>query len=158
MIVSGFGPKATDLAARIGDGYANTSPSKELVDRYRSGGGRGDAQAGLKVCWGSDGKAAAELAHRLWRSSGVPGELSQELRMPAHFDQASELVTVDAVAEKMPCGPDLEPIVGLVQKYVDAGFDRIYLNQIGPDQDGFFKFFGDELAPSLRDIGVTPAS
>jgi G6PDH family F420-dependent oxidoreductase len=157
VIVSGFGPKATDLAARVGDGYANTSPSKELVHRYKDGGGRGETQAGLKVCWGPDAREAAELAHKLWRSSGVPGELSQELRMPAHFDQASELVTVDAVAEKMPCGPDVDPIVEAVTKYVDAGFDRIYLNQIGPDQEGFFKFFADELAPALREIGAEPA-
>ena len=53
VLVSGFGPHSTDLAARIGDGYINTKPDKDLVDRYRRGGGRGPASAGLKVCWGS---------------------------------------------------------------------------------------------------------
>jgi G6PDH family F420-dependent oxidoreductase len=156
--VSGFGPKATDLAAKIGDGYVSTKPDKDLVDRYRAAGGRGLASAGLKLCWGPDARKAAEMAHRLWRSSGVPGELSQELRVPALFDQASELVTVDAIAEKMPCGPDPEPVVELVGRYLEAGYDRIYLNQIGPDQDGFFRFFTDELAPALADLGAAPDS
>ena len=30
-----------------------------------------------------DEEECATLAHRLWRTSGVPGELSQELRTPA---------------------------------------------------------------------------
>src|SRR5215210_968680 len=33
--VSGFGPKATELAARIGDGFVSVAPNKDLVDLYR---------------------------------------------------------------------------------------------------------------------------
>jgi G6PDH family F420-dependent oxidoreductase len=156
VVVSGFGPKATDLAARIGDGYANAKPDKDLVDRYRRGGGQGLASAGLKICWAPDRRKAAELAHKLWRSSGVPGELSQELRTPALFEQAAQMVSVEAIADKMPCGPDPKPVVDAVQSYLDAGFDRIYLNQIGPDQEGFFRFFADELVPALAELGATP--
>ena len=157
IVVSAFGPKATRLAARIGDGVASTKPDRDLLDLYRSEGGSGEASAGIKLCWAQDSDDAARLAHRLWRTAGVPGELSQELRTPAHFDQAAELVDVDMVAGKIPCGPDVEPIVEVVQQYVDAGFDRVYLNQIGPDQEGFFRFFTRELQPTLRDIGAKAA-
>lgn len=155
VLVSGFGPKATDLAARIGDGYVNTSPATDLVRRYRDGGGRGTADGALKVSWGPDKDDCAKLAHRLWRTGGVPGELKQELRTPALFDQAASMVSVEAMAEHMPCGPDVEPIVKAAKEYVDAGFDRVYITQIGPDQAGFFEFFTRELAPALGDIGVT---
>jgi G6PDH family F420-dependent oxidoreductase len=154
ILVSGFGPKATERAAKIGDGYISTMPNGDLVDLYRRKGGKGDASAGIKICWGNDAEAAASLAHHLWRNTGVPGELSQELRSPAHFDQASEIVDVEMIADKMPVGPDVEPVVKAVAQYVDAGFDRIYLNQIGPDQDGFFRFFTKELLPALRDLGA----
>jgi len=154
VVVSAFGPKAARLAARIGNGLASTKPDKELLELYRDKGGTGAASAGIKLCWAPNAGDAAQLAHRLWRTTGVPGELSQELRTPAHFDQAAQLVDVDMVADKIPCGPDVEPVVDIVQKYVDAGFDRVYLNQIGPDQDGFFRFFTDELLPALRDIGA----
>jgi G6PDH family F420-dependent oxidoreductase len=152
VIVSGFGPKATELAARIGDGYASTSPDESLVERYREHGGRGDAQAALKVCWGPDTDKCARLAHHLWRTSGVPGELSQELRTPAHFEQASSLVTLESTAEHTPCGPDPEPIVEHATRYRDAGFDRLYLNQIGPEQDDFFDFYEKELSTLLADL------
>jgi G6PDH family F420-dependent oxidoreductase len=154
VLVSGFGPKATDLAARVGDGYVNTSPAKGLVKRYRDHGGRGTANGSLKLCWGSDRDECAKLAHRVWRTSGVPGELSQELRTPALFDQAASMVSVEAMAEHMPCGPDVEPIVTAAKEYLDAGFDRLYLTQVGPEQAAFFEFFIHELAPALSEIGV----
>jgi G6PDH family F420-dependent oxidoreductase len=150
--VSGFGPKATALAARIADGYVSTSPDGDLVAQYRAEGGRGPASAGLKVCWGPDERGCAELAHRLWRTSGVPGELSQELRSPAHFDQAASLVSVDAVAEAMPCGPDIDRIVEAARAYADAGFDRLYVSQVGPDQRGFFDIYKSELADRLAEL------
>src|SRR5215218_1563596 len=55
ILVSGFGPKAIDLAARIGDGYCGVMPDAEIVDRFRSGGGEGKlVQGGTKVCFGAD--------------------------------------------------------------------------------------------------------
>jgi G6PDH family F420-dependent oxidoreductase len=152
VLVSGFGPKATTLAAHIGDGYVQTSPDKDLVERYRSEGGTGPACAGVKICWGPDRDECARLAHKLWRTSGVPGELSQELRTPALFEQAAEVVTVDSIADKIPCGPDVEPIVDVVKKYVDAGFDRVFVNQIGPLQEEFFAFYRRELAGALDQL------
>jgi G6PDH family F420-dependent oxidoreductase len=153
VYVSGFGPKATDVAARIGDGYVNTSPSKELVQRYVDGGGKGPKMAGMKVCWGEDEETCLKMAHDLWRTSGVPGELSQELPTPEHFEQASELVTPESLTEKIPCGPDPEKIASVIQKYVDAGYDELYINQIGPDQEGFFDMFKRDLAPRFAGGG-----
>jgi hypothetical protein len=72
------------------------------------------------------------------------------------FDQASTLVTVDSMAERMPCGPEVGPIVDAVREYRDAGFDRLFINQIGHDQKAFFDFFAADLAPALAEIGVTP--
>ncbi|MEY2580395.1 MAG: hypothetical protein QOE09_244 [Ilumatobacteraceae bacterium] len=156
VLVSGFGSKSTDLAARIGDGYVTTSPDKKHVGRYKSKGGKGTISGSLKICWGPDRDECAKLAHCMWRTSGLPGQLAQELRTPAIFDQAAELVPVESMAEHMPCGPDVEPIVAALKEYVEAGFDRVYLGQVGPDQDGFFGFFNNELAPALADIGMKP--
>lgn len=112
IVVSGFGPKAADLAGRIGDGYACTGPAADLVDAITAGGGEGKpVEAGVKVCWNDDEGASRKLAHELWAQSGAPGELNQELPMPAHFEQATELVTEDLVAESVVCGPDPERYV-----------------------------------------------
>jgi G6PDH family F420-dependent oxidoreductase len=149
VLISGFGPKATDLAARIGDGYINTSPDAELLTRYRDGGGKGPTMAGVKVCWGDDEQTCVKRAHETWRSSGVPGQLSQDLQTPEHFEMASELVTPEMIGEKIPCGPDPERHASVIRKYVEAGFDEIYISQIGPEQEGFFDFYRRELGPLL---------
>ncbi|MCU1503937.1 MAG: class F420-dependent oxidoreductase [Ilumatobacteraceae bacterium] len=149
IMVSAFGPKAVRLAARVGDGYVNTSPSAELVAAYRQAGGRGPISGGVKICWGPDADTCAKIAHRLWRTGGVPGELSQELRTPALFEQAASNVTVEDMQAAMACGPDVGPIIDAVRPYVDAGFDRVYITQIGREQAGFFSFYAKELQPAL---------
>jgi alkanesulfonate monooxygenase SsuD/methylene tetrahydromethanopterin reductase-like flavin-dependent oxidoreductase (luciferase family) len=73
ILVSGFGPQAIKLAARIGDGFCTTSPDKEAVDRYRSEGGRGPVHAGTKVCFMADEDEARATAHRLWAQRGAAG-------------------------------------------------------------------------------------
>ena len=149
ILVSGFGPKAADLAARIGDGFVTVQPDRDLLERYRASAGKGRAIAALKVCWDQDEQRARKLAHQLWRTEGVEGQLSQELPMPSHFQAAAALVTEDIVAETVACGPDPERHLKAITKYLDAGFDEVYINQIGPEQEGFFHFYERELRPKL---------
>ncbi len=149
IYVSGFGPDATELAGRIGDGYINTSPSHELLDHYTKSGGQGPKLAAMKICYCPDETTARKLAHRRWKTSGLAGQLSQELAMPSHFEAASELVTEDLVSQSITSGPDPEQHLAAIQKYVDAGYDEIYITQVGDDQDGFLKFFAKELQPRL---------
>ena len=40
-----------------------------------------------------------------------------------------------------------------MKEYVDAGFDEIYVHQIGPDQDGFFRFWQSSIVPRLGELG-----
>jgi G6PDH family F420-dependent oxidoreductase len=152
VLVSGFGPKATELAARIGDGYINTSPDAELVELYRKNGGQGPLQAGVKVCWAEDADQARKTVHRLWANSALPGEAAQVLPNPQHFEQLSALVTEDAAVKGMAHGPDVSAYVDSVRQYVEAGFDEVYLSQIGPDQEGFFRFWETELRAALADL------
>jgi G6PDH family F420-dependent oxidoreductase len=147
ILVSGFGPKSVDLAARIGDGYVTTMPDKDLIQRFRANGGAGKpVQAGTKVCYGPDEAEARRTAHRLWPNEVLPGELAQVLSTPEHFEQASSLVTEDMVAESVPCGPDLDRHRQAIQEYADAGVDELYVQQIGGG-DEFFEVYAREVLP-----------
>src|SRR4051794_28917694 len=145
ILVSGFGPKAITLAAKIGDGFCTTSPEKEHIDLYRSEGGKGPVHAGTKVCYGKDEEQARQTALRLWPNEGLPGELAQILPTPSHFEQATQLVTPDQL--EVPMGPDLEQHAAALQEYADAGVDELFVQQIGPDQDAFFDEWARELLP-----------
>ncbi len=157
IFVSGFGPKATRLAGRIGDGYISTSPDPELIDTFRTAGGGGKPmQAGYKVCWGTDDATSVQTAHRLWANAGVPGELSQVLPSPKHFEQASELVTEEMTRDSMAYGADHARHVDAFRPFAEAGFDDIYIAQMGGREpgtsiDGFFEFYR-ALLPELRTL------
>ncbi|MBA3286803.1 MAG: TIGR03557 family F420-dependent LLM class oxidoreductase [Acidimicrobiia bacterium] len=150
IVVSAFGPKAAELAGRIGDGLWTTGADEEVLSAFREAGGSGPIWAQMSLCWAEDADEALATAHLVWPTTGVPGQLSQDLPTPAHFEQASSIVTPEMVAESTPCGPDPAPILEKVQELVDAGVDHVYFHQIGPDQEGFAKFWAKELQPHVR--------
>lgn len=150
VYISGFGPKATELAARIGDGYINTSPEAELVTQFKESSGGKPAQGGGKVSWAPTEDEGVEHAHRLWRTSGLPGELAQVLPSPRHFEQAAELVTPEMMRESLVCGPDIDRHVEMMTEYVDAGYDEVYVANMGPHWRDMIRAYGDEVLPRLR--------
>ncbi|MEW2114019.1 TIGR03557 family F420-dependent LLM class oxidoreductase [Streptomyces sp. NPDC005474] len=148
--VSGFGPQATALAARVGDGYITMGPDEELTTQFRKGGGgSGLVSGGTKVCYGPDREDAVRTAHRLWSSQLLPGEMAQILPTPSHFEQLEPLVTESMVSENTVCGADVDEHVSALSAFADAGFDRVYVSQIGPDQRGFFDFYRTKVLPQL---------
>ncbi len=54
------------------------------------------------------------------------------------------------VAERVVCGPDPERHRAEIRQFADAGFDHVYVHQVGPDQEGFFRFYADEVLPKLQ--------
>jgi coenzyme F420-dependent glucose-6-phosphate dehydrogenase len=153
VIVSAFGPKAAALAARIGDGYWGTSPDKEVVARFDEAGGKGPKYAQMDLCWAEDEDSARKTVHTVWPNAGIQGQLAQDLPTWNHFEQAADMLTEDQVVGPLPCGPDVGKVLESVRQYLDAGYDHLYFHQIGPDQDGFFRFWESELQPALGDLG-----
>src|SRR3954470_4707715 len=143
VLVSGFGPKAIRLAARIGDGFCTTESDPEAIGLYRSEGGTGPVHAGTKVCFMRDEDEARKTAHRLWPNEGLPGELAQVLPTPSHFEQACSLVKPDDLSS--PVGPDLDRHIASIREYEEAGVDELFVQQIGPEQALFF----EEWAPAV---------
>src|SRR3954451_1303718 len=102
VYVSGFGPRATRFAAEHGDGYVTTSAEHELIDLFRSEAPGKPVTAGAKACVAGSVEEAEKIAFKLWPTSGLPGELSQILPTPAHFEQAVELVQPEQVTGSIP--------------------------------------------------------
>ena len=152
VVISAFGPKAADLAARLGDGYWGTSPSKEVVDRFADAGGKGPRYGQVNVCWATDAADARKTVHEIWPNGGIQGQLAQDLPTWSHFEEASAMVTEEDATSSTPCGPEVEPVVESVRTYIDAGYDHIHFHQVGPDQEGFLRFWQSELQPALKSL------
>ncbi|HET7655294.1 MAG TPA: TIGR03557 family F420-dependent LLM class oxidoreductase [Acidimicrobiales bacterium] len=149
IYVAASGTKSAELAGRIGDGLVSTAPKPDVVQTWKKAGGTGPAYAHLTVCWAGDADTAKKTLYDRWPNAGVKGELSQELPLPAHFEQAAQMVTPDDLAQSLPHGPDPEAYLQSIAEYVDAGFTHLYFHQVGDDQEGWFRFWEKELAPNV---------
>ncbi|MBO0844977.1 MAG: TIGR03557 family F420-dependent LLM class oxidoreductase [Nocardioides sp.] len=140
-----FAPVADHLIAvepradlvRLWDDVVDTTPGRKVGQ--------------LPVCWGEDRDACLDRAHELFRWFGGGWKVNAELPGTDAFAGASQFVTKDDIADSIPCGPELDPIVAAVREFEDAGFTDIALVQIGDESQGdFLKVAEGELLPALR--------
>ena len=150
IMMAASGTNSAAMAGRIGDGLINTSPDADVVKAFREAGGGNKPRYGqLTVCWASTREEAVETAYKIWPNSGLKGDLNTELRTVKHFEQVTAMVKKEELAERVICGPDPEPYVQALQEFLDAGYDHLYIHQVGPDQAGFFNFYTQELRDHL---------
>jgi G6PDH family F420-dependent oxidoreductase len=155
VYVSGFGPKAIGLAAKIGDGFVSTKPAANDVAQFRKlGGGDKPCQGGYKACYAPTDDDAVRIALEKWPTVGVPGELSQVLPSPRHFEQVADLVTEEHIKKAFAYGKDPARHLEMISKYGEAGFDEVYVSNTGPYQREFFDLYSREVLPKLRGGGA----
>ena len=92
-------------------------------------------------------------AHRLWSNAGLPGELAQVLPSPRHFEQASTLVTEESTRSSVVAGPHVAAHLEQIEKYEQAGFDELYVANMGPHALDMIEFYGREVLPAAHATG-----
>jgi len=150
LSVAAAKPLAAEMAGRLADSFINTAPDPEPIERFESAGGQGKPKYGqITGCWAASEEEGAKTTCEIWPNAALGGDLGYELPLPAHFEQATQDVTPDQIAESIPCGPDPERWLQDIREYEQAGYTHIYFHQIGYDQEGFLRFWSDELQPRL---------
>lgn len=153
IMVAASGPVSADLAGRLGDGLISAVADGELVRQFDASGGSGKPKFGqIHVCWAADESEAVRTAHRQWPTAAIKGSFTLEMPLPSHFEEVTNLVTEEQVAQKIVCGPDPQRHIDAIQQYIDAGFDHIFVHQVGHDQEGFFRFFEREILPHFYEV------
>ena len=148
VAIAAAGPTAASLAGRLGDALVATTPDPDLVAAFNEAGGEGKPCYGqLTVCYAPTREEAVTTAFEHWRNGGLGGDLAQELGLPRHFRQATELLSPEDVAERIVCGNDLDEHRAALEEFADAGFDRVYVHQVGPKQEPFFEFYERQILP-----------
>ena len=150
IVVAGSGSASAKLAAELGDGLFATEAKPDLVQKYRGFGGSGPLYAEVPMSWATDEEQAVQAAWETSRWAVTGWKVMSELPNPVNFEAASATVTADDIRKQFSVGPDAEAHLAAVQKYVDAGFDRLVLQNTGPDPEGFIDFFAKELAGQVR--------
>lgn len=148
VLVAGGGAKSTEAAGQIGDGFIGVAPKAKLIEQFEAAGGADKPRYGqVTVCWAESEEEARCIVNKVWPNSGLAGELNQELRTVAHFEQAVKTLSEAQRTKNIACGPDPQKHLASIYEFIDAGYDHVYVHQIGWDQDGFFRFYQQEILP-----------
>jgi coenzyme F420-dependent glucose-6-phosphate dehydrogenase len=159
IFVAGSSKKSAKLAGQLGDGFFGVAPSQTLVEVFEGAGGRGKPRVGqIHVCWADTREEALDTAYKWWPNAALQGALLSELLHPTHFEQALTLARPDDVASSVALGPDPEMHLQAIASFASVGFNEVHVHQIGPDQEGFFRFYEQEIFPRLPNVVSAPLS
>ena len=115
MLVAAAAPASARLAASV-DGLIATGPDEEVFEAFESAGGREKPRIGqITVCWDEDEQRAKETARQQWPETILNWDSRSAIPTPETFEDATQKVTVDDVAEHIICGADAGRIVDAAQ-------------------------------------------
>ncbi|HZJ03989.1 MAG TPA: TIGR03557 family F420-dependent LLM class oxidoreductase [Nocardioidaceae bacterium] len=152
------GKQSISKFAPLADALVAVEPDAGLVRDWDQASGSGSPGGGnrkigqIPVCWNPSNDEAVARAHEQFRWFGGGWKVNAELPGTAAFAGATQFIRPEDVAQSIPCGPEVGPIVEAVSAYWEAGFTDVALVQIGDQgQDDFLKFAESELLPALRE-------
>lgn len=157
IVVSATGEEAARTAAAIGDGVMSTKPDPDVVRAYREAGGGGPTYSMVHVLVHEDRDEALRLAREWWPNSVIPGAASTEFAVPEHYEPLGDVIPDQKFLDTYVLGADLEDHVAELQKHFDAGYERVAVHQIGPDQETCFRFYAEEVLPRVERVTVGAA-
>jgi probable non-F420 flavinoid oxidoreductase len=129
---------------------------RQMINAYRSRGGRGPLRLQVHLCWDPSEERAQAIALDQWRTNTFPPPVSWDLESVELFDIAGEHVGMEQVREVVLVSSELGRHTQWLQEYVDLGFDELYLHHVGKEQSGFIDAFGAKVLPQLG-AGPPPA-
>ena len=155
IYIAAPGPDSATLAGDVGDGLISTAPDKEIVQSFTKAGGKSKPRFGqMTVCWAASVEKAKKTALKYWPTGAVPGAVKMELALPSQLKAAADLVKEDDIVKEIVCGPDPKEHLNEIQKYARAGFDYIYVHQVGPQQEECIRFYENEIFPALGKLAA----
>ncbi len=103
----------------------------------------------LHMSWADTDEQALENAMTEWPNGGMKFGKA-DIRSPHDFAQMAKLVRADDFEGRMVISSDPDVHRAEIQKYVDLGFDRVYLHNVGRNQAEWIEVFGRDVLPKLK--------
>jgi G6PDH family F420-dependent oxidoreductase len=152
IYVAAGGKRSAELAGEMADGLIGVTPDAKTIEVFRGSGGTGKPCVGqLTLSLAATVDEAVENALEWWPNAMVPSAILTELARPSDFEAvATASASPHGMQDAVLCADGADTIVAAVERYVGAGFDTVYLHQIGPDQDRLLDLAAAELLPHFR--------
>lgn len=140
IVVAAAAENAAHVAARLGDGYMNTSADEEIVKVYEKAGGKGPKYGKVTGCFAPSEETAKKFAKDRSPNTAMGGSLSQELALPRDFEAVAELVREDDLEGSLVLGDDPTMWREKIDEFERAGFTHVCLHDVSTNQQDFIEF------------------
>ncbi len=102
----------------------------------------------LHLSWAATDEQAVRNAMEEWPNGGMKFPKA-DIRSPGDFEQMAKLVRPEDFEGRMLMSADPERHRKEIQKFLNMGFDQIYLHNVGRNQVEWLEVFGREVLPKL---------
>lgn len=102
----------------------------------------------LHLSWAPTDEEAMANAMTEWPNGGMKFP-KQDIRSPLDFEQMAKLVRPEDFEGRMLISSDPDAHRAQIQRFLDLGFDQIYLHNVGRNQSEWIDVFGREVLPKL---------
>lgn len=130
--------KIEGVLGRFADGARSVGKDPETMPKLLQ----------LHLSWAPTDAEALSNAIEQWPNGGMKFP-KQDIRSPFDFEQMAKLVRPEDFAGRMVVSSDPDVHRAEIQKFLDLGIDRIYLHNVGRNQEEWTKTFGAEVLPKL---------
>lgn len=160
ILIATAGPVTARRAGRHADGLITVGAPLEkiagLFERFEAGArdaGRDPATMPkvlqLHLSWAETDEQALANALTEWPNGGMKFPKA-DIRSPHDFEQIARLVRPEDFEGRMVISADPDVHRAAIQRYVDLGFDRVYLHNVGRNQREWIEVFGRDVLPKLH--------
>ena len=159
IYVATSGPITAEKTGRLCDGLITVGAPEGKIEGIFERFEKGAREAGkdpatmpriiqIHLSWAETDEEALRNALVEWPNGGMKFP-KQDIRSPFDFEQMARLVRPDDFKGRMLISSDLEAHRREIQRFIDLGFDRVYLHNVGRNQREWAEAFGREVLPGL---------
>jgi len=159
VLVATAGPVNAKRTGRHADGIITVGAPLEKIGGLFDKFAEGAREAGkdpdqmprvlqLHLSWAETDEEALANAMTEWPNGGMKFPKA-DIRSPHDFAQMAKLVREEDFEGRMVISSDPDVHRAAIQQFVDLGFDRVYLHNVGRNQERWIEVFGEQVVPKL---------
>jgi coenzyme F420-dependent glucose-6-phosphate dehydrogenase len=159
VLVATAGPINAKRTGKLADGIITVGAPLEKIDGLFAKFAEGAREAGkdpetmpkvlqLHMSWAETDEQALANAIEQWPNGGMKFPKG-DIRSPHDFAQMAKLVRPEDFEGRLLISADPDEHRAYIQRYVDLGFDRVYLHNVGRNQAEWIQVFGRDVLPKL---------
>ncbi|MGE3799158.1 MAG: N5,N10-methylene tetrahydromethanopterin reductase, partial [Thermomicrobiales bacterium] len=85
-----------------------------------------------------------------WRTTILPPIAAESIRTPGKLEAAAKYVRAEDMHGPVRISSDIERHLEWIHQDLELGFERVYLHNVGRNQQEFIQVFGERVLPAIR--------